>query len=168
MRKFISLFVLISFTLSVSAQKDATEYNDIIIDEQTKIGEKIVNFSNAQTNEDMDLALKILEKQVGVSIETLNNLGGWNGDKDFLNSAHTLFNFYKEIASSDYRKMLDILIHEELTEEDVEKLNIIAADISAREKAFDDDFAIKQEEFAKRNGFTLAPVELQETIDEDY
>lgn len=167
MKKIVSLLLLIPVSFCVWAQTSGTEYNDLIVDEQTKIGEKIIAFSSAETNEDMELALKVMIEQIDASIATVKNIGNWKGDASLKNSAIGLFNFYRSIATVEYRELLNILKHDEISESDAARMDAIMADITKREEKFDADFAYNQEEFAKRNNFTLEPNQLQEKIDGD-
>jgi hypothetical protein len=127
----------------------------MIVDEQVKIGTEITDFTNAESNEDMELALKILIQQTDASIDAVQKLGAWKGDGALQNSALQLFKFYKAVAEKEYREMLNILKKEVVSDTDATHLDAIIADIQLREQKFDDDFAYQQKDFAKRNGFTL-------------
>ncbi len=159
MKKTIFLLLLIPVAFSVSAQIDGASYNDMIVDEQTKIGNKIVGFSTAESNEDMELAHTILLQQVDASIAVIQKLGAWKGDGALQSSTLRLFNFYKSIVSVEYREILNLMKKEELSEADAARLDAITADIVAREATYDNDFAAQQEAFAARNGFDLTPAE---------
>ena len=166
MKKISLLLLLFPIALSVFAQKTATEYNDKIVDEQNKIGQRIINFNYAiEAGEEMDLPLKLILEQINVSIEVLEKLKPWEDGKVLKSSALELFKFYKSIVSKEYSEMVNILKHEKISEEDSARLNTIVTDISAREKKLDDDFAAAQEAFAKRWNIELAPSELQDKID---
>jgi len=158
MKKLAFLLLLIPFAFSAFAQADAIEYNDMIVGEQTKIYTKIADFSNAESNEDMELALKILQQQIEASIAAVKKLGAWHEDAALQASTLRLFDFYKTITITEYREMLDIMKHEQLTQEDVSRLEVLQDAVVEKEKKHDDDFAYNQDAFAKRWGFELAPI----------
>ncbi len=166
MKKIFLLLLTIPFAFSAFAQKTATEYNDKIVDEQNKIGQRIIDFNYAvEAGEEMDLPLNLILEQINVSIEVLENLKPWEDGKALKNSALELFKFYKSIVSKEYREMVDILKHAEISETDAARLNTIMADVAEREKKVDYDFSTSQEAFAKRWNIELAPSELQDKID---
>lgn len=155
MRTTLFLLLLLTFSFTASAQEDASDYNNMIVDEQTKIGNRIVDFSNAESNEDMQLAHKILLQQIDESLSVIEKLGAWQGDGALQNSSIQLFNFYKSIASIEYKEIMEMLNKDQLSEEEISHYDVIQTNITSREEKLDADFAFRQEEFAKRWGFTL-------------
>ena len=164
MKKFFLLLLIIPF--AASAQKSAIDYNDMIVEEQTKIGQKIIDFNYAvESDADMEMPLKLTLAQIDASIAAIENLSTWEDGAALKSSALQLFKFYKSIVSVEYREMVNILYHENLSDADVNRLNELMASVSEREKKYDDDFQRVQEAFAKRWNIDLVPNEIQGEID---
>ena len=164
MKKFFLLLLIIPF--AASAQKSAIDYNDMIVEEQTKIGQKIIDFNYAvESDADMEMPLKLTLAQIDVSIAAIEKLSTWEDGAALKSSALQLFKFYKSIVSVEYREMVNILYHENLSDADVNRLNELMASVSEREKKYDDDFQRVQEAFAKRWNIDLVPNEIQDEID---
>ncbi len=160
MKKINLFFLFLCTSLFVFAQNNATDYNDMIIDEQMKIGTEIGDFVNSEIDA-LDLNYNILVKQVDASIASIQKLGAWQGDASFQTSALKLFGFYKSIIENEYKECLGIMKKPdaEFTDADMERMLTLEAEITEKEKPFDDDFLYTQNEFAKRWGFELIPYE---------
>lgn len=166
MKKLLLLLLVIPFTISAFAQSSAVEFNDLIVDEQNKIGQRIIDFNYAvEAGDEMDLPLKLILEQINVSIEVVEKVKPWEDGAELKSSALSLFRFYKSIVAKEYQEMVNILKKENIESSDVTRLDAILADISAREEKLDADFSAKQEAFAKRWNIELAPSELQDEID---
>lgn len=166
MKKLICLLLVISSALSVFAQKDAIEYNDMIVDEQNKIGQKIIDFNYAvESGGDMEMPLKLTLAQIDASIATLQKMSTWEDGAALKASAIELFKFYKSIVSVEYREMVNILYHENLSEADINRLDELMANVSEKEKKYDADFQKAQEAYAKRWNIDLIPNDIQDEID---
>ncbi len=163
MKKLFLLLLVIPF--AASAQKDVLEFNDIIVEEQTKIGQRLIDFNYAvEAGTDTDMPLKLTLEQVKVSIAVVEKLS-WQDGAALKKSALALFDFYKSIVSNEYKEMVSIINHPELSEGDITQLNELIASITEREEKLDADFAAEQEAFAKMNNFTLEENELQDELD---
>ncbi len=166
MKNFILLLFVFPLSLSVFGQKTAIEYNDIIVDEQNKIGQRIIDFNYAiEAGEEMDIPLKLILEQIDVSIDIVEKVKPWEDGAALKSSALALFKFYKNIVAKEYREMVDILKKENIAESDVARLDELLASITEREEKLDADFSYQQETFAKRWNIELAPSELQNEID---
>jgi len=167
MKKILAALLSFILTFSAFAQKSAIELNDIIVDEQNKIGQRIIDFNYAvEAGEDMNLPLQLILEQTKASISVVENLKHIEGSESLKKTALALFNFYKSIVAKEYREMVDIVKKTDVSDADVTRLNEILADISAREEKIDADFAAQQEAFAQRNGFTLEENELQDKLNQ--
>jgi hypothetical protein len=166
MKKLFLLLLVIPFTFSAFAQTTAVEYNDLIVDEQNKIGQRIIDFNYAvEAGEEMDLPLKLILEQINVSIEVVEKVKPWEDGAALKSSALSLFRFYKSIVAKEYQEMVNILKKENIAESDVAQLDVLLASITEREAKLDADFAYQQETFAKRWNIELAPSELQDELD---
>ncbi|MCG3165316.1 MAG: hypothetical protein POELPBGB_01078 [Bacteroidia bacterium] len=163
MKQLLLLLLIIPF--AASAQKSAIEFNDIIVGEQNKIGQRIIDFNYAvETDTDTDLPLKLTLEQIKASLAEVEKIS-WQDGAALKNSAIALFNFYQSIVSNEYVEMVKIIDKPELSQGDITRINELLASITEREAKLDAEFATQQEAFAKLNGFTLERNELQDDID---
>ncbi len=170
MKKLLLLLLVIPF--AASAQTSAIEFNDIIVGEQNKIGQRLIDFNAAvEAGTSTDLPLKLTLEQAKASTAVVEKLS-WQDGAALKKSAIELFKFYQSIVANEYVEMVKIIEKPDLSEADVTHLNELVASISEREAKLDADFAAQQEAFAKLNGFTLTENELQDELDglgeEDY
>ena len=154
------------FTLNAThANNDiiAVEYNDKIVAEQNKIGNQILAFTEAPSAE----SLAGLQKQANASIGVLNEMKPYKKNGELLNAAKSLFQFYIDVTSNEYAKVLALFNESSKysQEELIEKINVYVDVISQKEKIVDTNFAAAQTAFAKKHGFTLTENKLQEEID---
>ncbi len=160
------LLLLLVLPFAASAQKSAVEYNDLIVDEQNKIGQRIIDFTYAvEAGEEMDLPLKLILEQIDVSIEAVEKVKPWEDGAALKSSALSLFKFYKSIVAIEYSEMVSILKKENIEDSDVARLDALIASITERQAKLDGDFSYQQEAFAKRWNIELAPSELQDELD---
>jgi hypothetical protein len=161
------IFILLTFLfINISQAKpnnDAIEYNDKIVTEQTKIGNQILAFSEAPTDE----SLAVLQKQATTSLAVLNEMKPFEKNAELLNTAKVLFQFYINVTNNEYAKILDLFKNSTKykQEELIEKINVYVAAIGAKEKNIDQNFSVAQNTFAKKFGFTLTENKLQREID---
>ena len=148
--------------------KNATEYNEYIMENQKDVVNVILDFGKA-INLDLDSADRILDKGAKITQEALNNIKGmpvFKGDSAFRNAAIHSFEFYKEIISNQYKQIISIRRKgESRTEEDVAFLRALPAVVGKREERFDRDFHNSQKAFAQKNHLTLVKNEIQEKVD---
>jgi hypothetical protein len=96
MKKLLLLLLVTPFAFSAFAQKSAVEYNDLIVDEQNKIGQRIIDFNYAvEAGEEMDLPLKLILEQIDVSIAVVEKVKPWEDGAALKSSALALLNFIK-------------------------------------------------------------------------
>jgi len=163
MKNLLLLLLVIPFF--ASAQKDALEFNDIIVGEQTKIGQKLIDFNYAvEAGTDTDLPLKLTLEQIKVSLAEVEKVS-WQDGAALKKSAIELFKFYQSIVSNEYVEMVNIIEKPDLTEADITRVDALMASITEREGKLDAEFAAQQEAFAKLNNFTLTENELQDELD---
>lgn len=157
MKKPILIFLTFFSSVILFAQKSAVDYNDMIVDEQAKIGEKITNYSYSESPEKSVLNYNALVQQINVSIATIEKLGAWQDDDSFRQATLRLFRFYKSIIENEYKQFLAIMRKpdDQITEADFAQMDKLDMEIQQKEKKFDDDFLNAQIAFAKRWGFTL-------------
>lgn len=173
MRIFI-LLTLIGTLISVSScnlnsSSGALDYNNVIVDEQTKILEMFVAFTELQGDQlnELDKArLKIID-QCTASLTVLERLSDYEGNIRFRDAAIELFRFYRMTCENAYKEMIDILRKgEEITEVDLKRLEEINASVEAREVVLDNALQAAQEEFTGKYNISLQKTEMQDKIDE--
>jgi hypothetical protein len=164
----LSVFILISCN-NTNITAEAVEYNNKIVYAQNRITEKMLQFSNALTEnqiKELDTIHKNLIQVVKSSIEEIELMPAFEGDSSLKNTALELFYFYKKIIENEYSKL--IAIHkkadEDYTQEDQDWINSMVEDVEKKEVIIDDKFAKVQEQFALKYNFTIKNNNLQDSI----
>jgi hypothetical protein len=143
-----------------------SEYNDAIVIEQNKIIALVLEMYNS--SDDIDLAeasrLKIIE-QCKKSIDIVGAMEPYDGNTDLRDAAINLFKFYKDIASVEFKRLIELLNKEELTDVDYEEIDVIDMNVSSRETPLDEAFAKAQRDFSNKYNLTLEKNEYQDAID---
>ena len=151
---------------------DPIDFNDYIIEQQTKIMRLVLELSNSDAMAtDMKKARKMLAKideQTHRSIDNLNAVEPYEGGEDLLKAAKDLFRFYGEDMIDSYKELMDIAEkgRENITDADIESIDQIVAEITEKEKGLDNAFASAQQAFARQHGFRIQRSELQDEIDQ--
>jgi hypothetical protein len=161
----ISLFVLTSFNMP---KMEPVEYNDAIINEQTKISKVMLDMAGAFGTDinKAEIYRKVLVKQCELSIETTKKLPPYDGSTKFRDAGVALYSFYKAISEKEYKEMIDILKKgSEITEDDITTLTNLEKQIGEKEIALDDAFQLAQVEFAKKYNLQLEENKMQDDID---
>ena len=104
---FLALLFIATVSCNSTPKMTALEYNDAIINEQTKIVEVILKFnSNDGTDmEAFDEVRKEIIVQCDSSIAKVKALSDFDGNTEFRDAGIELFGFYKKISSKEYREM---------------------------------------------------------------
>lgn len=163
------LFLSVVFPWTLKAQMTAIEYNDFIVNEQNKIGVKIIDFTTALDALDFTLAetnLGLLQERVNEVIKNVEDQGPYPNNDGLYTAVLDLFRFYKTIVNNEYREILTTLQKESLETNDFDRLNILVASITDREKLVDEAFQSAQQKFASDNNFELTENEFQQQIDQ--
>jgi len=168
---FLALILIFSnYQIIAQANQKAIYYNDAIVEEQDKIGKKIIAFNNlvadqSSTKSQAESSLKEILTTVDASITAVEKLGAFDGDNKLQKAAIDLFKYYKKCMSTDYVSMIDIVYKASPTEADYAELDTIMKKVTEEEKKYDDSFQVAQEAYAKKNNFTIPGNELKEEID---
>lgn len=164
---FFAMLLIVTVSCNSTPKMTALEYNDAIINEQSKIVEIILKF-NSNDGTDMnaiDDIRKEIITQCDSSIIRITALSDFDGSTEFRDAGIELFRFYKEISTNEYRQMLDVLEKGDFTEEDLEELTTIQKTIETKEAPKDARFQSAQQEFAKSNNIMIGDNALQDQID---
>ncbi len=162
--KIISLIVALFTFVNLNAQKieDPIEYNDVIIDQQFLIYDKLEALENAMTEttldeKECDAAFKDAIKSTKNAIKIVEKLGPLDSNDDFQQTGIELFKTILSALKKEYKDLYKLykIPLDDFTDEDDEKMwdlwDIVDNKIIEKEDAF-----IKaQEEFATKNGFIL-------------
>ncbi len=148
----------------------ALDYNNYIIDLQSKTIKSILGFADAcQLAEEatMRSSYEKFQKQAKESLTELKKLGSFDGNTDFRDKAVGLFSFYVEVADKDYKKMLDLLLKDNFVDADQAEIDKIVTKVSDKEVIFDEAFAKAQTDFAAKNNLQITKNALQNQIDDN-
>jgi hypothetical protein len=145
-------------TTKESTQKAAIAFNELIVDEQKKIGKLITElFENIDAHSKQELLDKsqVLYKQCQSSEKLIKAQPIKNGNGPLKEAALTLFAFYGKITKEEYTELVELLKKDELLNEDLERMKAINSDVTEREKILDEAFINEQKNFAELHGFIL-------------
>jgi hypothetical protein len=171
MKKMMWAGLLLIFILTGcdSNKMTAVEYNNVIIDEHTKISKNIIEMA-AYFETDISKSESIraqMVSQCDSSLKKLEALPDYKGNTEFRDAGVSIFKFYLEISKNEYKEMLQILAKDDDIEmEDILRLTKIENDLATKEQALDTRFKKAQESFAKEHNFSLIENEIQGEIDQ--
>lgn len=172
MKLFFSfLFVSLSGIVFSQNPKTAIDYNDYVVDLQSRIIAKMIEFnlhvsSEEATQNSAKIYFEDMLKTTKASISELEKLQAWEKDSDLKMAAMTLFRFYEKTIDQDYRRIIQIIYDPiGMTEETQVEFDEILTRITDDEAKIDEQFQTEQTKFAKKNGFMLIDNELQEEVD---
>jgi hypothetical protein len=172
MKTFVLSFLLIACFLQANAQtfNSAVDYNDFIVSEQNKIGEKILVFNQrigeaGITKEVMTEVLEDLLRTANTSILAVKDLSPYEGGEDLKQASVDLFQFYARLIDHDFREIINIIFTEELDDAAMTRLNDIVKKVQTDEAVLDEHFGKTQNAFAERHNMELKQNELQEKLD---
>jgi hypothetical protein len=172
MKAFVLTFLLITSYLKADSQTitTAVAYNDFIVNEQNKIGDKTLTLTGKLNEEGMTkelvlVALEDLLSTTSASILAVQQLAPFEDGADLKQSSLDLFQFYARIFDSNYREMVNLLFLENLDDEAITMLNSIVVKIQTEEAVYDEHFRNAQNAFAEKHNIQLGDNEIQERID---
>lgn len=146
------------------------DYNDYIINKQTKIAKNLMAFGNA-VNTDPKGTITSLDgyaKETQKDIEDVKGMPVYKGNSELRDAAVALFGFYERLFKEDYKKIAEVRAaapDNNLTEAQAQEINQVTEKLSADEVTFDNRFQKAQRAFAKEHKMRLLENELQSEID---
>lgn len=154
---FLALLLFLNVSCDSTPKMTALEFNDAIINEQADIARVMMSFSSTiETNiEEADNVRKQIISQCDSSLMKVSALQELKGGIEFKNAGIALFNFYKDMSKTEYRKILDILEKENINEDDLEELTRIQTTIESKETQVDTRFQAAQTKFAEMNNLKI-------------
>jgi len=151
-----------------NTKQQAIDYNNKIVDLQSKIVKGMLDFSSTFDSKDTALMEKKYGELLAVidtSIKETRAMEPFDGTSEFRDAAINLFTFYQDITKKEYKEIVEIFKKSQIQQADVDRIDKLNQDISKREKVLDDQFMVVQEGFAKKYGIPLVDNELQKQID---
>lgn len=155
-------FLLLSFSLFISCdflnQSNAVEYNDIIINCQSDIVKKFVAIGNAFEKQDsiqMYQCQAALNTTIDSAIKVVSELSSLDGSTEMKDAALHLFNYYKNINQRNYSEIISILLLPNPSEDDLERLSEVKAEIVVGEESLDNELELAQKHMSEKYGFSL-------------
>lgn len=165
---FILLIFLLSSVKAYCAGTTPVEYNNKIIDEQTKIMKLVLQFGNNESDDlgaMEEIRLKLVA-QAEKSLETVKKMPAYDGSTRMRDAAASLFGLYLEAGKIYYKEMLDIVAKgENITEADLLRIEEIDKELTSKEEKLDNEFQKAQQEFARKHNFAIEENPLQDDID---
>lgn len=152
----------------INTNTQAIDYNDKIIGLQSKIMRSMIDFSKTfSTNDKALMKNKYTELLASIdsALRGAEALPPFNGSSEFRDAAIRLFEFYADVAKNEYGEIVEILYQDGITQDNADRIEELAEDISEREGVLDHQFATVQKAFAKKNGILLTDNKLQREID---
>ena len=176
-------FVILLFTISACNLKssdkktsnkltfsNAVDYNDFIFKEQEKIVNSAMSLSEAlQSGKSDVINIKYKEygEQAKSSLDTVKQMGAFNGNTSLRDEATRLFQFYYSLYQNEYKEMIRIILKNVkiATKQDKSQLTKIQQQVEIKESRRDSAFAIEQSKFAAANNMQIMQTEMQNKID---
>jgi hypothetical protein len=170
MKKLVYLLFIVAALGAIGCEKKltATEYNNKIINEQSKVLDLVLEFTAKVDSSDMKGARALLDitgVQCDSSIKIIEAMGPFEEDASFKDAAIDLFKFYKRAFAQDYKELLDIIEKEEPTMDDLDRINTIVEKVGDEEKVVDDKIQTAQKAFADKHNVKITDNSLQDKID---
>ena len=148
------------FSQSALTTEDAINYNDELIEEELLVIDKINKLTDALSTYDpkkIEPALNAAEVQVDKSIKAIEELGGFDGDTEFVDACSELFKVFKSQLNNEYARQLEIykLPMDKYTAAEEKEYNELNRLIDEKYYYVFEKFIAVQEKFADKWNFDL-------------
>lgn len=174
MKVFGTLLVLLCIGFGLKAQNftDPVKYNDYIVEQQNKIGEKIIVFNEQMALDNMtyDKILPYYNALLSTTkdaLDKLNKLEAFEKNADLKNAATELIKFYEKTFTNEYMEIMKLIFGSDLSETTLNRVNELLQKITNEEGAFDNRFQTAQKAYAKKHNIELEENSLQKELDEE-
>jgi hypothetical protein len=163
MKKVIlSALVVLGLTITSCgpSQKDALKYNDEIVSVQkalTPIHEAFIDQLDGHNPDSLKLTHSNFAAGAKSSLETAEKMQPFNEKRDYLDAVISYFKVVKGLADNEGKSMVEIMSKDstQFTEEDVNKINELAAKFDGDYEKILGRVQSAQEAFAKEWKFDL-------------
>lgn len=154
--------LLICLSLFVSCdylnQKNAVQYNDIIINSQAAIGKRFTEIGNAFLLRDSAQIYRCkdaLNTTIDSSLNVVEEMSSLDGSTELKDAAIRLFKYYKTINQVKYQEIINIILLTSPTEDDAARLDILKTEISVEEEPLDNELELAQKHMSEKYGFRV-------------
>ena len=158
----IALLTVLLFTQSQCGPttEDAMNYNDELIAEELLVIDKINELTDALSTyepSNIEPALNSAKVQVDKSIKVLEEMGGFDGDTEFVDACMELFKLFKSQLNNEYTEQLEIykLPIDQYTDVEENRFNELNTIIDDKYYPSFEKFSKTQEDFAEKWSFEL-------------
>lgn len=171
MKKIVLIFVAALSVASCSFmdRKKATDYNNEIVTEQSKIIKSVFELVKIMETSDSLAAQQKREELVTLvdaAIKKADALSYKGDDKGMKEGYQKLLQYYKKTMSEDYAQIIAISFDKNADEDDAQLLQDKVSEIASKERVLDEKFQAAQKAFAKAHDMEVQENELQQKIDE--
>lgn len=172
MKKLILAVLLGCSFLSLNAQTFNTpvEYNDYIVTQQNKVGEKLVAFSSMlgdgkSSKAEIDTYLTNMLSTAQTATKAVEKMGPYDHSTNLRDNSVGLFKFYERAIANDYKALVDLIYAETPDDKLMEKVQAILVKVTEEEAGYDASFQTAQQDFAAKYNIQLQENALQDAID---
>lgn len=166
---FSLLFLILVSACDVKPSMSPVDYNDMIVTEQNKIIKIVFAYVDAVSNGavDAEKTRLLMVDQCKSSLKVVEGMEDYEGNVRLRDAGIDLFKFYLTLAEESFKEISEINNKgEEITVEDLERLEILESEMDKKEFALDNALSAAQEEFAKKYNFQLGENKYQKEVDE--
>lgn len=166
---FSILFIVLVAACGIKPSMSPIEYNDMIVTEQNKIIKTVFAYVDAVSTGkgDAEKTRLLMVDQCKSSLKVLEGMDDYEGNVRLRDAGKDLFKFYLTLAEDSFKEISEINNKgEEITVEDLERLEILESEMDKKEFALDNALSAAQEEFAKKYNFQLGENKYQKEVDD--
>ncbi len=158
MHKYYFLLVLLFLASCSPSPKQASKYNNMLIRQQRKVIEKmddLINSFSLYNKKQMDQAYQDLLKTIDQAIDTVSNMGGFDGSTEFRDKTLELLKLYKDVTENEFHTVLNLLSKKDYSNNDAKIVSETMLQARNRLSRANKDFEQYQQQFAKKYNLKL-------------
>lgn len=168
-RYFLLIFLFFNSTspaLFAQQFKTPVEYNQYIVNEQQKVVNIMISFSNKFNTTDSLLMVNYnyTKNELKKVLENIRKLPPYEGDESLKNAALPLFELYYSAMDIEYKEIVSLFIKKDFGNKTQERVNSLLQSINEREKLLDVKFKQAQTDFAKKYDLKIENNQLQQEV----
>lgn len=160
----LTLLMVLILSQCGPTSQDALEYNDELIEEELLVIDKMDELTNALSTyepSNIEPAINAAKVQVDNSIKVLEELGGFDGNTEFVDACMDLFKVFKSQLNDEYAEQFEIykLPLDQYGKVEEDRYNELNTIIDAEYYPVFEKFSKAQEDFAEKWDFDLVAKE---------
>jgi hypothetical protein len=171
MHKFVAAALLLCLAASVASckgkKRQAIDYNNRIVDLHANIATSILDFLQSLNSNDT-AAMEVKHEEMLAVIEDslirVRSMEPYEDNSEFRDNAIRLFEFYQDVSTKEYIKIIEIKKKGPPTLEDAKKMNELRSETIEKEKKLHAEFIMAQEVFARKYEISLMSTDTQMKI----